>query len=427
MINESLEFLKKNFAIKEKILKMSLSIENKICDKFLDIDKISDYNQLKVLNSFLEHKVSYTNFTETTGYGYDDYGRDTLEKIYAKIFGCEDALVRHNIISGTHAISLCIFGVLRPNDNLLCATGKPYDTLIEVLGLNNSRECSLKSWGINCFIAELDSQNKIQYEKISKILKETNPKAILIQKSKGYNFRPSFSNEEIEKIIKITKKWNEECICIVDNCYGEFVELKEPTEFGADLIAGSLIKNLGGGFVDCGGYVAGKKKYVEKASYNLTTVGIGKHAGASLGFNKNMYRGLFNAPHAVNQSLKSALFCSEIFSELGFEICPKTSDKRTDIVQAIKLGSAEKVIKFCQTIQKNSPVDSHLTLLPSRLPGYVNDIIMASGSFVQGSSIEMSADAPIIHPYVVYFQGGTIFSSAKIAIMKAASEILDMY
>ena len=377
------------------------------------------------MKAFADNRVSDSHFVATTGYGYDDLGRDTLDRVYADIMGAEDALVRHNFISGTHTISTALFAVLRPNDILVSITGKPYDTLEEVIGIQcEAGNGSLKDFGVKYVQIDLKHDGTPDLEQIKFTLTHMNVKAVTIQRSKGYGWRPTYSAKDIGALIEFVKEISPETICIVDNCYGEFVETEEPTAYGADLIAGSLIKNPGGGLAPTGGYIAGKQKYVELCAYRLTSVGIGKEAGASLGFNRQMYQGLFMAPHVVSQALKAAVLCSAVFEKLGFEVDPKPNEIRHDIIQSIKFGDPDKVTAFCQGIQKGAPVDSFVTPEPWDMPGYSSQVIMAAGAFVQGASIELSADAPIKPPYIAYMQGGLTYESAKLGIMVAADKMI---
>ena len=418
----------------KNLLMNDFKIDSKIidlCDETIielkgKIDEISEnvkYNQLKVLKAFQNNNVSDTHFIPTSGYGYDDTGRDVIDNIYAEVFGAEDAMVRHNIINGTHAISLCLNAVLRPGDTLVAVTGKPYDTLEEVIGIRGSGNGSLKDYDVNYKQVDL-KDGKIDYNKIMSTISK-NTKAIEIQKSKGYAFRPSLTNKEIGKIIKTVKSINKDIICIVDNCYGEFVEKNEPSNYGADLVAGSLIKNTGGGLAPTGGYICGNKKYVELASYKLNSVGLGKHIGASLGLNKPILQGFFMAPHTVGEALKTALVCGAVYEKLGFEVSPKSTDYRSDIIQAIKFGTEEGIIKFCQGIQAGAAIDSFVVPYAVEMPGYKNKVIMAAGAFNQGSSIELSADGPLIPPYIAYMQGGLTFDSAYLGILKSVQLLYD--
>ena len=419
------KFIKDNFGISDKMLKLVSEAEESIKEQFKHIENICEINQLRVMKAFADNRVSDSHFVATTGYGYDDLGRDTLDRVYSDIMGAEDALVRHNFISGTHTISTALFAVLRPNDILVSITGKPYDTLEEVIGIQGEAgNGSLKDFGVKYVQIDLKHDGTPDLEQIKFTLTHMNVKAVTIQRSKGYGWRPTYSAKDIGALIEFVKEISPETICIVDNCYGEFVETEEPTAYGADLIAGSLIKNPGGGLAPTGGYIAGKQKYVELCAYRLTSVGIGKEAGASLGFNRQMYQGLFMAPHVVSQALKAAVLCSAVFEKLGFEVDPKPNEIRHDIIQSIKFGDPDKVTAFCQGIQKGAPVDSFVTPEPWDMPGYSSQVIMAAGAFVQGASIELSADAPIKPPYIAYMQGGLTYESAKLGIMVAADKML---
>ena len=419
------KFIKDNFGISDKTLKLVSEAEESIKEQFKHIENICEINQLRVMKAFADNRVSDSHFVATTGYGYDDLGRDTLDRVYADIMGAEDALVRHNFISGTHTITTALFAVLRPNDILVSITGKPYDTLEEVIGIQGEAgNGSLKDFGVKYVQIDLKHDGTPDLEQIKFTLTHMNVKAVTIQRSKGYGWRPTYSAKDIGALIEFVKEISPETICIVDNCYGEFVETEEPTAYGADLIAGSLIKNPGGGLAPTGGYIAGKQKYVELCAYRLTSVGIGKEAGASLGFNRQMYQGLFMAPHVVSQALKAAVLCSAVFEKLGFEVDPKPNEIRHDIIQSIKFGDPDKVTAFCQGIQKGAPVDSFVTPEPWDMPGYSSQVIMAAGAFVQGASIELSADAPIKPPYIAYMQGGLTYESAKLGIMVAADKML---
>ena len=419
------KFIKDNFGISDKTLKLVSEAEESIKEQFKHIENICEINQLRVMKAFADNRVSDSHFVATTGYGYDDLGRDTLDRVYADIMGAEDALVRHNFISGTHTISTALFAVFRPNDILVSITGKPYDTLEEVIGIQGEAgNGSLKDFGVKYVQIDLKHDGTPDLEQIKFTLTHMNVKAVTIQRSKGYGWRPTYSAKDIGALIEFVKEISPETICIVDNCYGEFVETEEPTAYGADLIAGSLIKNPGGGLAPTGGYIAGKQKYVELCAYRLTSVGIGKEAGASLGFNRQMYQGLFMAPHVVSQALKAAVLCSAVFEKLGFEVDPKPNEIRHDIIQSIKFGDPDKVTAFCQGIQKGAPVDSFVTPEPWDMPGYSSQVIMAAGAFVQGASIELSADAPIKPPYIAYMQGGLTYESAKLGIMVAADKMI---
>ena len=411
------------FDVSDKAIGLIEKAEIKAYEAFKRAEEISSYNQMKVLKAFRDNRVSETHFVPTSGYGYDDLGRETLDKLYSDIFGSEDALVRHNIISGTHALSLCLFGVLRPGDTLLAVTGKPYDTLEETIGIRGEAGVgSLKDFGVN--YKEVPLKNgEVDFEGIKSSFDET-VKAVIIQRSKGYDFRKTLSVDEIGEIIKFVKEIKADTIAIVDNCYGEFVEEKEPTEVGADLMAGSLIKNPGGSIAETGGYIAGKEEYVKMCAYKLNAVGIGKECGATLGFNKPMYQGLYFAPSVVCQAIKTAILAAAVFEEAGFEVCPKTFDKRSCIIEAIKFGTEEGVCLFCQGIQMGAAIDSFVTPMPWDMPGYENQVIMAAGAFNQGSSIELSADGPITPPYIAYMQGGVTYDYGKIGVLFAVDKLV---
>ena len=418
------KFIKDNFGISDKTLKLVSEAEESIKEQFKHIENICEINQLRVMKAFADNRVSDSHFVATTGYGYDDLGRDTLDRVYADIMGAEDTCTSQFHIC-THTISTALFAVLRPNDILVSITGKPYDTLEEVIGIQGEAgNGSLKDFGVKYVQIDLKHDGTPDLEQIKFTLTHMNVKAVTIQRSKGYGWRPTYSAKDIGALIEFVKEISPETICIVDNCYGEFVETEEPTAYGADLIAGSLIKNPGGGLAPTGGYIAGKQKYVELCAYRLTSVGIGKEAGASLGFNRQMYQGLFMAPHVVSQALKAAVLCSAVFEKLGFEVDPKPNEIRHDIIQSIKFGDPDKVTAFCQGIQKGAPVDSFVTPEPWDMPGYSSQVIMAAGAFVQGASIELSADAPIKPPYIAYMQGGLTYESAKLGIMVAADKMI---
>lgn len=408
----------------EKLTRIANKAEKELCDIFKSYDKVKEYNMAKVLYCMRKNKLSETHFYPSTGYGYGDMGREAIDKIYADIFGAEAGIVRGQMVSGTHAIAVALYGQLMPGDELLAVTGKPYDTLDDVIGISNKKNTgSLMDYGVKYKQVDL-IDGKPNFEEIkSKINDKT--KMVLIQRSKGYNWRPSLSIKDIKHMIRFIKDIKKNIICFVDNCYGEFMETEEPTNVGADLLAGSLIKNPGGGLAKTGGYVVGKKDLVEKASYRLTVPGMGGEVGATLGMNRDILQGLFFAPHIVVEAVKSAIFASRLFEELGFEVNPKYNESRTDIIQIIKLKNPESLIAFCQGLQKGSPVDAFLRPEPWDMPGYNSKVIMAAGTFVQGSSIELSADAPLREPYYVYMQGGLVYEQAKIGIMYAAQELIN--
>ncbi|MCG8499247.1 MAG: methionine gamma-lyase family protein [Firmicutes bacterium] len=416
--------LAQEFGVSQEVYRLCKETEAQIARQFAEVENISQFNQYKVLKAFQKNRISESHFTETTGYGYDDLGREALDAVYADVFRCEDALVRHHIISGTHALALCLFGVLRPGDTLVSVTGKPYDTLEEVIGIRGENNGSLKELGVKYRQVELTPEGTLDFNAIRAAI-DKNTKAAIIQRSKGYDWRPSLSVAEIGKVIEIIKEVNPNTICLVDNCYGEFVETVEPTEVGADLAAGSLIKNPGGGQAPTGGYIVGKKEYVQLAAYRLTSPGIGKKCGATLGLNRHLFQGFFMAPHIVAQSLKAAIFCAAVFKRLGFEVCPGPDEPRTDIIQAVKLEAPALVISFCQGIQNGAPIDSFVDPQPWDMPGYDSQVIMAAGAFIQGASIELSADAPIKPPYIAYMQGGLTWDYAKLGIMIAVQKMVD--
>ncbi|MFR7995514.1 MAG: aminotransferase class I/II-fold pyridoxal phosphate-dependent enzyme, partial [Clostridium sp.] len=391
---------------------------NDVEEQFKIYDEIREYNQLKVLNAFQEERISDMHFTNSSGYGYDDIGRDTLDKVYARIFNTESALVRPHFVNGTHAIGCALMGNLRTNDTMLCITGTPYDTLHNIIGISGKDNIgSLREYGVNYKQVDL-KDGTFDKESIINVLKEDpSIKLVHIQRSTGYGWRKSFLVSEIGEIISVIKEIRSDVCVFVDNCYGELIDTIEPTDVGADLIAGSLIKNLGGGIAPTGGYIAGKKKYVDQAAFRLTTPGIGGECGSTFGVMRQLYQGLFLAPHIVMEAVKGAVFCARIMEIAGFEVLPKYNDKRSDIIQAIKFNDREKLIAFCKGIQKGSPIDSFVECEPWAMPGYNDEVIMAAGAFIQGSSIELSADAPIREPYIAYLQGGLTFDHAKIGIL----------
>ncbi len=399
-------------------------VEEQVKEVHKKIDERIDENQFRVLQSFQNNRVSESHFIPSTGYGYDDLGRDTLERIYAEVFGGEAGLVRPQIISGTHAISIALFGVLRPGDELLYITGKPYDTLEEIVGIRGNGTGSLKEFGISYNSVDLKEDGRPDFESIAASIK-SNTKMIGIQRSKGYATRPSFTIAEIKEMIAFVKELKSDVVVFVDNCYGEFVEALEPCHVGADLMAGSLIKNPGGGIAKTGGYIVGKEKFVEACSYRMTSPGIGAEAGASLYSLQEMYQGFFLAPHVVGQSLKGAVFTAAILEKLGMNLSPKWNVPRTDLIQAVQFDDKDKMVAFCQAVQFASPVNSHVTPYPNYMPGYEDDVIMAAGTFIQGASIELTADGPIRPPYVAYVQGGLTYSHVKIAVCMAVNRLLE--
>ncbi|MBY0099299.1 aminotransferase class I/II-fold pyridoxal phosphate-dependent enzyme [Mesobacillus maritimus] len=399
-------------------------IEQQIAEVHKKIDEMIDTNQFRVLQSFQKYRVSDSHFIPSTGYGYDDIGRDTLEKIYADVFGGEAGLVRQQIISGTHAISIALFGILRPGDELLYMTGKPYDTLEEIVGIRGSGNGSLKEFGISYDSVDLTADGEIDWQNVEKAIKP-NTKMIGIQRSKGYATRPSFTTAEIGEMVRFVKEIKPDVVVFVDNCYGEFVEAQEPCHVGADLMAGSLIKNPGGGLAKTGGYLVGKTELVEACSYRMTSPGIGAEAGASLYTLQEMYQGFFIAPHIVGQALKGAVFTAAILERCGMNSQPKWNAERTDLIQSVQFDDRDKMVAFCQAIQFASPINSHVTPYPSYMPGYEDDVIMAAGTFIQGASIELTADGPTRPPYVAYVQGGLTYSHVKMAICLALDRLVE--
>lgn len=400
----------------EKILK-------KLEERFREIDETAEYNQLKVVRAMQEARVSEACLMGTTGYGYNDIGREKLEEVYAGVFHTEDALVRPQITCGTHALALALMSNLRPGDELLSPAGKPYDTLEEVIGIRQSKG-SLAEYGVTYRQVDLLPDGGFDYENIRRALNDRT-RLVTIQRSKGYQTRPTLSVERIGELIAFVKSIRPDVICMVDNCYGEFVELREPSDVGADMVVGSLIKNPGGGLAPIGGYIAGRRDCVENAAYRLTSPGLGKEVGASLGVLKDFYQGLFLAPTVTAGALKGALFAANLYEPLGYDVLPDSSESRHDIIQAVTFGNPEGVIAFCQGIQAAAPVDSHVTPQPWDMPGYDAPVIMAAGAFVAGSSIELSADGPIKPPYAVYFQGGLTWQHAKFGVLKSLQSLAD--
>ncbi len=411
------------FNISEKITDAS-NRALKLCkEQFKYIEEITEYNQQKVLSAFIEFGVSDVHFNSSTGYGYGDVGRETLDKVWARVLGAEDALVRHNFTCGTHTLATALYGVLRPGHKMLCVTGTPYDTIHGVIGITGQGMGSLKDFGV-IYDEVLLKDERLDYEAIESAVDDS-VTMVYIQRSRGYELRPSLSVDEIEKVVELAKAKNPDVIVMVDNCYGEFVEKKEPTEVGADLIAGSMIKNAGGGIATTGGYIAGRADLIEKCAYRLTTPGLGKEVGATLGMNRELYMGLYYAPHTVGEALKSAVYIAALFESFGYDVTPKYNEVRHDIVQSLGLENEESLVAFCQGIQKGSPVDSFVLPEPWDMPGYDSKVVMAAGAFTLGSSIELSADAPIREPYYAWIQGGLNFHSAKVCAQLAAQSMLD--
>lgn len=413
----------KNMGICDEVYDYCDNIIKSLHDRFEEIDKNAEYNQMKVIKAMQDNKVAEMHLSGTTGYGYNDDGRDTLEKIYSDIFKTEDALVRPQIICGTHALNVALSSNLRPGDELLSPVGKPYDTMDEIIGIRPSKG-SLAEYGITYAQVDLLPDGGFDYEGIKNAINERT-KLVTIQRSKGYASRPTLSVERIGELISFIKSIKPDVICMVDNCYGEFVERIEPSEVGADMIVGSLIKNPGGGLAPCGGYIAGKKECVEQAAYRLSSPGLGKEVGATLGVNQSFYQGLFLSPVVVAGALKGAIFAANVYEKAGFVVRPDGSEPRYDIIQAVELGSADGLLAFCKGIQAAAPVDSFVTPEPWPMPGYDSDVIMAAGAFVQGSSIELSADGPLKEPYSVFFQGGLTWYHAKLGIMMSVQKMFE--
>ncbi len=414
------------FNIDTKLQAMAEAVMATAGAVFSRIDGVTEYNQQKVLSAFIEHRVSESHFAATTGYGYGDRGREVLEEVFADVMGAEDALVRHSILCGTHAITVALFGVLRPGDLLLSVTGTPYDTLLGVIGANKESAGSLCEHGVRYREVALAETGLPDLAAIRGALKEEpTVKVVHIQRSRGYNLRPSLSVEDIGEIVKVVREVHPEAVVFVDNCYGEFVEKTEPTAVGVDLMAGSLIKNPGGGIAENGGYICGRRDLVELCSYRLSTPGLGREVGASLGHNRTLFMGLFHAPHVVGEALKTAMFAAAMAEKLGYRCTPAWDEPRADIIQAIQLQTPEALIAFCQGVQSGAPVDAFLVPEPWDMPGYDNQVIMAAGAFTMGSSIELSADAPLRDPFAVYLQGGLNFHSGKIGILLAYQTMLE--
>ena len=413
------------FNIDERLLSLSEKAMKKCETAFAQREKITEYNQQKVLKAFIDNEVSESTMLGSTGYGYDDRGREVLEKVMADCMGAEDALMRHSFASGTHTLTVALFGVLRPGDKILCLTGRPYDTILGVFGINGPSDGSLADFGVEYNEVALKNDGTPDLNAISEALEKDSYKMAYIQRSRGYSLRPSLTVSDIEKLCETVKSVSPDTVIMVDNCYGEFVETKEPCEVGADLVAGSLIKNPGGGIAPCGGYIAGKKELVEKCSYRMTCPGVGREVGASLGHSRELYLGLFSAPHVTGEAVKTAVFASALFEELGYSVTPRYDEKRGDIIQCLTLGNEQALIAFCKGMQSGAPVDSFLSPEPWDMPGYDDKVIMAAGAFTLGSSIELSADAPLREPYAAWMQGGLNFHSAKAGILLAAQKMLE--
>ena len=422
-ISQKIQKLYEQTGISPEVHDFGEKIEKSLKERFDKIDKMAELNQLKVIHAMQEARVNAECFNYASGYGYNDFGRDTLEKVYANVFHTEDALVRPQITCGTHALALTLSANLRPGDELLSIAGKPYDTLEEVIGIRPSTG-SLAEYGVIYNQVDLLPDGSFDFDSIEKAIGEKT-KLITIQRSKGYQTRPSFSVDQIGEAIAFVKKIKPEVICMVDNCYGEFVEEKEPSDVGADLVVGSLIKNPGGGLAPIGGYICGRSDLIEQCAYRLTTPGLGKEVGASLGVNRQFIQGFFMAPTVVNAAVKGAIFAANLYEKLGFKVIPDGKEDRHDIIQAVEFHDPEKLIAFCEGIQKASPIDSHVTPIPWDMPGYDSQVIMAAGTFVSGASIELSADGPMKEPYAVYFQGGLTYPHAKYGIIMSLQRMAE--
>lgn len=413
------------FQIDSRLQELSARAEQRAASRFQEIEETQRYNQQKMLAAFNRAGVSESHFAASTGYGYGDRGREALDQVYAYAFGAEDALVRWNFVSGTHTLTVALFGVLRPGDKMLCVTGTPYDTIQGVIGMEGREEPgSLRDFGISYEQLDLLPDGTPDYSGMEERISPAY-KMVYIQRSRGYSLRPSLTVQEIERIAEIAKRKAPDCIVMVDNCYGEFIEKDEPVSHGADLMAGSLIKNPGGGVAPTGGYIAGRKDLVELCSYRLTTPGTGRELGCTLGQNRELFMGAFHAPHVAGEALKTAVYAAALFSEMGYGVTPSPEEKRGDIIQVVELKNREALIAFCKGVQKGAPVDSFVTPEPSPMPGYDSEVIMAAGAFTLGSSIELSADAPLREPYAVWMQGGLNYHSGQLGILLAAQEMLD--
>lgn len=424
MSENTYDLLKERFGISENVLDLVEKSESEVSPMFRTLDDIAAFNQYKVLDAFQKNNIRDMHFSWNTGYGYDDPGRDAVERVFADVFNTESTLVRPIIVNGTHALTLAIAGVLRPGDELIYCTGAPYDTLEEVIGIRGEGKGSLREYGITYRQVELTEEGNVDLETLGKAI-SSKTKMVCLQRATGYSWRKAISIEEIEQWVRFVKSIDRDIICMTDNCYGEFLHTKEPTDVGVDIMAGSLIKNPGGGLALTGGYVAGREDLIEKVSYRMTSPGIGGECGLTFGQTRSMLQGLFIAPRTVNGALKGAMLCARVFESLGYDVCPGWNDTRSDIIQAVKLGTPEGVIAFCQGIQAAAPVDAHVTPEPWDMPGYEDPVIMAAGAFVQGSSIELSADAPIRPPYTVYFQGGLTYEHSKFGVIRALQELYD--
>lgn len=422
---DEIKMMHPHFSIDSGLMKMADKALEACSPIFSKIEQVTEYNQQKVLAAFHKNNVSDSHFMSSTGYGYGDRGREVLDSLTADCFGAEDALIRHSFASGTHTLGVALFGMLRPKDTMLCVSGRPYNTICPVIGIAGEKgQGSLADFGITYKEVELTNEGRMNLEAIEERLKKKEYKMIYIQRSRGYSLRPSFSADEIRQVCSLVREYSANTVIMIDNCYGEFAETLEPTEVGADIIAGSLIKNPGGGIAKSGGYIAGRADLVEQCSYRMTSPGVGREIGASLGNNRDLFMGLFHAPHVTGEALKTAVFAASLFEQMGFSPSPAFDEPRYDIIQSILLNNSENLTAFCEGIQKGSPIDSFVTPVASPMPGYDHEVIMAAGAFTLGSSIELSADAPLREPYAVWLQGGLNFHSGKIGILLAAKEVM---
>ena len=424
MNNYTDELLTKDLGIEKKVLELIQEAEREVSAEFDALEDIMAYNQYKVLAALQKNRIADMHFGWNTGYGYDDPGRDAVERVYADIFGTEAALVRPTIVNGTHALAITLMGVLRPGDELIYCSGGPYDTLEEVIGIRGEGKGSLKEYGISYKQIELLPDGSIDLETLGKTISEKT-RMVSVQRATGYGWRKSITVNQIEELTDFVHQINREIVCMADNCYGEFLDIKEPTNVGIDVMAGSLIKNPGGGLALTGGYVCGRADLIEKISYRMTCPGIGGECGLTFGQTRSMLQGLFMAPKVVNGAVRGAILCAKVYEKLGYKVCPGTKDSRSDIIQAVQLGSSEAVVAFCEGIQAAAPIDAHVTPVPWDMPGYESEVVMAAGAFVQGSSIELSADAPIREPYNVYFQGGLTYEHSKFGVLKSVNQLYE--
>lgn len=424
MENNTFNLLNREFGINEKVLNLVNEAEQEVSGIFDELDDVMTYNQYKVLDAFQKNRISDRHFAWNTGYGYDDPGRDAIERVWSDIFGTESSLVRPIIVNGTHALSLILMGLLMPGDELIYCTGKPYDTLEEVIGTRGEGKGSLREYGVTFKQVELTPEGNIDLEALKNAISDRT-KMVTVQRATGYGWRKAITIDQIKEWAEFVHEINPDIIRMVDNCYGEFLHTYEPTQVGADIIAGSLIKNPGGGLALTGGYVTGRADLIERISYRMTCPGIGGECGLTFGQTRTMLQGLFLAPRTVNGAVKGAILCGKVFEKLGYDVCPKPEDERSDIIEAIRLGSPKAVVAFCQGIQAAAPIDSYVSPEPWDMPGYEDPVVMAAGAFVQGSSIELSADAPIREPYNVYFQGGITYEHSKFGVIKALQRLYD--